>query len=75
MSFWRQLIRGIRVLGNRRTADQEIADEVSHYMEESESALIAEGLSPEEARRAARLELRCWDKYWRSPCSSVSKQS
>ena len=57
MSFWRQLIRGIRVLGNRRTADQEIADEVSHYMEESESALIAEGLSPEEARRAARLEL------------------
>ena len=57
MSFWRQLIRGVRVLGNRRAADQEIADEVSHYMEESESALIAKGLSPEEARRAARLEL------------------
>jgi predicted permease len=57
LSFWRQLIRGVRVLGNRRAADQEIADEVSHYMEESESALIAKGLSPEEARRAARLEL------------------
>jgi predicted permease len=57
MSFWRQLIRGVRVLGNRRAADQEIADEVSHYVEESESALIAKGLSPEEARRAARLEL------------------
>ncbi len=42
---------------NRRAADQEIADEVSHYLEESESALIAKGLSPDEARRAARLEL------------------
>src|SRR5215203_4240356 len=57
MSLWRQLIRGVRVLGNRRAADQEIADEVSHFLEESESALIAKGLSPEHARRAARLEL------------------
>jgi putative ABC transport system permease protein len=57
VSLWRQLIRGMRVLGNRQAADQEIADEVSHYLEESASALIAKGLSPEEARRAARLEL------------------
>lgn len=57
MSLWRQLIRGVQVLVNRRAADQEIADEVSHYLEESESALIAKGLSPEEARRCARLEL------------------
>ena len=54
---WRQLIRGVRVLGNRRAADQEIADEVSHYIKESESELIAKGQSPEEARRAAPLEL------------------
>jgi predicted permease len=51
------LIGGIRVLANRRAADQEIADQVSHYLEEAESALIARGLSPEEARRAAHLEL------------------
>src|SRR5262245_32221227 len=32
VSFWRRLTRGIRVLGNRRAADQDIADEVSHYL-------------------------------------------
>jgi hypothetical protein len=30
MSLWRQLTRGLRVLANRRAADQDIADEVSH---------------------------------------------
>lgn len=50
-------MRGVRVLRNRRAADLEIAEEVRHYLEESEAALIAKGLSPEEARRAARLEL------------------
>ena len=57
MSLWRQFTRGIRVLGNRRAADQEIADEVSHYLEEATAAFIAQGLSPEEARRAARRDL------------------
>ena len=57
MSLRRQLSRGLRVLGNRSAADQEIADEVSHYLEEATAALIAKGLAPDEARRAARLEL------------------
>ena len=57
MSLWRQLTRGVRVLGNRRAADQEIADEVSHYLEEAAAAFVARGLSPDEALRAARLEL------------------
>lgn len=57
MSLWRQFIRGLRVLGNRKAADQEIADEVSHYLEEATAAFISRGLSPDEARRAARLEL------------------
>ena len=57
MSLWRQVIRGVRVLGNRRAADQEIADEVAHYLEETESAFVAQGLSRDDARRAARLEL------------------
>lgn len=57
MSLWRQFTRGLRVLGNRKAADQAIADEVTHYLEEATSAFIAKGLSPDEARRAARLEL------------------
>ena len=57
MSLWRQFTRGLRVLGNRKAADQEIADEVSHYLEEATAALVARGLAPDEARRAARLEL------------------
>ncbi len=57
MSLWRQFVRGVRVLGNRGAADREIADEVSHYLEEAMAALVSSGLAPEEARRAARLEM------------------
>ncbi len=57
MSLWRQVTRGIRVLRNRRVADEDIADEVSHYLEETRAAFVARGLSPDEACRAARLEL------------------
>lgn len=57
MSIWRQLTRGVRVLGNRRAADQEIADEVSHYLEEATATFVARGLSADEARRAARMEM------------------
>jgi putative ABC transport system permease protein len=57
VSLWRQFTRGLRVLGNRKAADQEIADEVSHYLEEATAAFVARGLPPDEARRAARLEL------------------
>ncbi len=56
MSLWRQFTHGLRVLGNRKAADQEIADEVSHYLEEATAAFAARGLAPDEARRAARLE-------------------
>ncbi len=57
MSLWRQLTHGLRVLRNRKAADRDIADEISHYLEEATAALINKGLSPDEARRAARLEL------------------
>ncbi len=57
MSLWRRFTRGLRVLGNRKGADQEIADEVDHYLEEATAAFVARGLPPDEARRAARLEL------------------
>ena len=57
MSLLRQFTRGLHVLGNRKAADQEIADEVSQYLEETTAAFTARGLAPDEARRAARLEL------------------
>jgi predicted permease len=57
MSLWRQFTRGLRVLGNRKAADREIADEVGHYLEEATAALVAGGLAPDEARRAASLEM------------------
>lgn len=57
MSLWRQLTRGLRVLVNRSAADQDVDDEVRHYLDETTKAWVARGLSPEDARRAARLEL------------------
>src|SRR5437660_11473830 len=50
-------MRGLRALRNRKAADQETADEVNHYLEETTAAFAAKGLPPDEARRAARLEL------------------
>ncbi|HEU5155132.1 MAG TPA: permease prefix domain 1-containing protein, partial [Gemmatimonadales bacterium] len=57
MSFFRQLTSGVRNLLNRPAADQDIADEVQDYYERSVASHRAEGLSPEEAARVARLEL------------------
>jgi putative ABC transport system permease protein len=57
MSLWRQLTRGLRVLANRRTTDQDVADEVQHFLEQAAAALVESGLSPDEARRAARMQL------------------
>jgi putative ABC transport system permease protein len=57
VSLWRQLTRGLRVLANRQASDQNIADEVSHFLDEATDAFVAQGLSPDEARRAARMEI------------------
>jgi putative ABC transport system permease protein len=57
MSLFRQLKRGLRSLTNRAAADQDVADEVQQYLEEATAAWTARGLSAEDARRAARLEL------------------
>jgi putative ABC transport system permease protein len=55
MSLWRQLTRGLRVLVRREAADQDVEDEVQHYLEEATAEFAAKGLSPDDARRAARL--------------------
>ncbi|HWC95130.1 MAG TPA: ABC transporter permease [Candidatus Sulfopaludibacter sp.] len=56
MSLWRQLTRGLRALTHREAADRDVADEVRDYLERATAALEASGLSPDDARRAARLE-------------------
>ena len=57
MSLWRQLTRGLRVLVLPAAADDEVADEVSHYLAEAQAELVARGVDAEEARRAAQLEV------------------
>ena len=54
MSLWRQMTRGIRALTRRRAADQDVTDELNHYLDEAAAAFAAEGLEPDQARRAAR---------------------
>ena len=56
MSLWRHLTRGLRALSNRTASDQAIDDEAQHYLDQVTEEFIARGYSPEEARRAARLE-------------------
>lgn len=57
MSPWRQLTIGVRRLLRRDDAARDADDEVQHYLEQSIAAHQDEGLTPAEARRAARLEL------------------
>jgi predicted permease len=54
MSLWRQITRGLRVLTSRRAADQDVTDELHHYLDEATAAFGERGLGPDEARRAAR---------------------
>ena len=56
MSVWRQLKHGLRVLTDRRASDQAITSEAEDFIERTTGEFIDRGLSPEEARRAARLE-------------------
>ena len=56
MSLWRHLTRGLRVLTARAASDQDLSEEAQHYVDQTTEEFIARGLSPEEARRAARLE-------------------
>ena len=57
MSVWRRFTRGLRALTNRSATDRDVADEVEQYLEEATSAWVESGLSPHEARRAARREV------------------
>ena len=51
LSFW------VRSLRHRRELDQELDDEIEYHLEARAEENIAAGMSAEEARRAARMEL------------------
>jgi hypothetical protein len=57
VSLRRRLARGLHALGHRAAVDREIDEEVAHFLDEATAAHRARGLSPEEARRAARAEV------------------
>src|ERR1700733_13923747 len=57
MSIWRQFSRSLRTLTNRRLADQDVADEVESYLAQAAEELEANGMTPDDARRAVRLHL------------------
>jgi putative ABC transport system permease protein len=56
MSVWRQLKHGLRVLIHRADSDQAVIDEAEDFIDRRTEEFITRGLTPDEARRAARLE-------------------
>jgi putative ABC transport system permease protein len=56
MSLWRQLRYGWRGLSDRAGREQDVADEVAQYFEEAEAEWRERGLSPDDAKKAARSE-------------------
>ncbi|MGV3516323.1 ADOP family duplicated permease [Luteitalea sp.] len=58
MSLWRHLSHGVRVLTRRASADRDLDDELAHYLEEAARDRVAQGMSPEEAHRAVRVQLQ-----------------
>jgi putative ABC transport system permease protein len=57
MSLWRQLTRGICKLTDRNSSDQEINEEMQHFLDEYTAEFAARGFSSEEARRAAKIKM------------------
>ena len=57
MSLWRQVTHGLRGLFREEAMHRETDEEVAHYLDEAEAAQRARGLSADDARRAARLEV------------------
>ncbi|HYK10375.1 MAG TPA: ABC transporter permease [Gemmatimonadales bacterium] len=60
MSIWRQFQRGLDVLLHRDSADRELSDELDHYVAEGTAAYLKQGLSPDDARRRARMDAGSW---------------
>ena len=57
MSPFRAIARGLRALFDRRSREQELDDELRHYIEQADAAHRARGLPPRDALHAARIEV------------------
>ncbi len=57
MSLIRQFARGLRALLRRDEANRDVDDELRQYLDASEAAHVARGLTAADARRAAMLEI------------------
>jgi putative ABC transport system permease protein len=57
VSLWRQIARGVRTLTRGQAAGRDARDEVAHFFDEAAAEFEARGLTPDEARRSARLAL------------------
>src|SRR5579864_6439481 len=61
MSLLRQLFAGLRALLQKRSAEQELSDELSAYLDSAAEEKMKSGLSRAAALRAARLEMGSLD--------------
>lgn len=76
----RNLFRGVMALLDRQRADREIDAEIDGFLEASAEYKEEGGMSPEEARRAALVEMgsrnavkhRVWSSWWESAADSLS---
>jgi len=55
-SLWRRIARGTHGITHETHANQDVRDEVEHYLDEAAAALVAKGMTPVAARRAARVQ-------------------
>jgi len=57
MGFWTNLSAGLRGLFRKKRSEQELDDELGDFLEKSAAEKMRAGMSREQARRAARLEM------------------
>jgi predicted permease len=75
----RNLFQGLRSLFDRRRTDREIDEEIDGFLEASLEQKLRAGVSPEQARRAALVELgsrhaikhRVWSSRWESALDNL----
>jgi len=75
----RNLFQGLRSLFDRRRTDREIDEEIDGFVEASVEQKLRAGVSPEQARRAALVELgsrhaikhRVWSSRWESALDNL----
>jgi predicted permease len=75
----RNLFQGLRLLFDRRRTDREIDEEIDGFLEASLEHKLRSGVSPDQARRAALVELgsrnaikhRVWSSRWESAVDNL----